>query len=721
MKKTIILLAFAICSNLFGGKRLTLEDVTGESPFEIASLGKIVWISGEDAYTFLKQSNDVRSLYRVDLMTDDTTLFLDGEQLKFNGSSVVVTNYSFSQDGHKILIQTDREKIWRRTNWGTYWIYNRETAEMVPVSKNNQRLRNVKFSPDGKMVAYVREDNNLYTFEIGRKRERQLTRTGTDVVLNGHFGWVYEEEFSIYDAYRWSPDSKTIAYWEENQSRVPVFTMINELELYPVTTEIRYPKAGQTNPTMRIGVVKATGGATRWMDIGDNRDMYYPRIYWHSSEQLLVMRMRRLQNRWDLLICNPKSGKKKQGLMEMDENGWVSVHDNYRFLEKDEIVWISERSGYQHLYRHTLKGEELAQLSDGQWEATRIVHLDEERGVVYFMANKASVAESHLYSVSFDGTGLKQLTTEKGNHSVQFSPLGEYFVDSYSSVSQPSKIVLKKRDGTTVRIIKETEKNQFDDYDWSIPQFVTFKTHDGAATLDGIVILPVGYKKGKKYPMMVYGYGMPGTQIVRDRWGGLWNQFLAQEGFIVFSMDARGMSGRGEVFKNLSYGDMSRYLAKDHVAGIDYMVREWGADPDRVGAWGWSGGGYFTGLMLTKNGSHFKAGVSVAPVMDFRLYDTIYTERSMGLPQDNEAGYDSTSVFSYVDNLQGHLLVIHATGDDNVHSQNTTQLVEKFVNAKQPLEVFYYPNRDHGIRGGNSRIHLYTKMFNHLREHLLEK
>jgi len=721
VKKTVILLAFAICSNLFGGKRLTLEDVTGESPFEIASLGKIVWISGEDAYTFLKQSNDVRSLYRVDLMTDDTTLFLDGEQLKFNGSSVVVTNYSFSQDGHKILIQTDREKIWRRTNWGTYWIYNRETDEMVPVSKNNQRLRNVKFSPDGKMVAYVREDNNLYTFEIGRKRERQLTRTGTDVVLNGHFGWVYEEEFSIYDAYRWSPDSKTIAYWEENQSRVPVFTMINELELYPVTTEIRYPKAGQTNPTMRIGVVKATGGATRWMDIGDNRDMYYPRIYWHSSEQLLVMRMRRLQNRWDLLICNPKSGKKKQGLMEMDENGWVSVHDNYRFLEKDEIVWISERSGYQHLYRHTLKGEELAQLSDGQWEATRIVHLDEERGVVYFMANKASVAESHLYSVSFDGTGLKQLTTEKGNHSVQFSSSGEYFVDSYSSVSQPSKIVLKKQDGTTVRIIKETEKNQFDDYDWSIPRFVTFKTHDEAETLDGIVTLPVGYKKGKKYPMMVYGYGMPGTQIVRDRWGGLWNQFLAQEGFIVFSMDARGMSGRGEAFKNLSYGDMSRYLAKDHVAGIDYMVREWGADPDRVGAWGWSGGGYFTGLMLTKNGSHFKAGVSVAPVMDFRLYDTIYTERSMGLPQDNEAGYDSTSVFSYVDNLQGHLLVIHATGDDNVHSQNTTQLVEKFVNAQQPLEVFYYPNRDHGIRGGNSRIHLYTKMFNHLREHLLEK
>ncbi len=721
MKKTVIVLAFAACSFLHGGNRLTLEDVTGKSPFEVASLGTIVWQPGEDAYTFLKQSNGVRSLYKVDLFAGDTTLFLDGERLKFSGSPVVVTNYSFSGNGQRILIQTDHEKIWRRSHWGTYWIYDTETAKMTPVSRNNKRLRNVKFSPDSEMVAYVREDNNLYTFEIDRRRERRLTRTGTDVVLNGHFGWVYEEEFSKYDAYRWSPDSKSIAYWEENQSRVAVFTLINELELYPVTTEIRYPKAGQTNPTMRIGVVKATGGATRWMDIGDNRDMYYPRIYWHSPERLLVMRMRRLQNRWDLLICNPKSGKKKQGLMEMDQDGWVNVHDNYRFLEKDELVWISERSGYQHLHRHTLKGEELAQISSGQWEATRIVHVDEEEGVVLFMANKASVAESHLYSVSFDGTGLKQLTTEKGNHSVQFSPSGQYFVDSFSSVSQPRKILLKRRDGTVVRIIEETDKSQFDDYDWSVPQFVTFKTHDGAATLDGIVTLPVGYNKRKKYPMIVYGYGMPGTQIVRDRWGGLWNQFLAQEGFIVFSMDARGMSGRGETFKNLSYGDMSRYLAKDHVAGIDYMVREWGADPDRVGAWGWSGGGYFTGLMLTKNGAQFKAGVSVAPVMDFRLYDTIYTERSMGLPQDNEAGYDSTSVFSYVDNLQGHLLVIHATGDDNVHSQNTTQLVEKFVNAKQPLEVFYYPNRAHGISGGNSRIHLYTKMFNHLREHLLEE
>ena len=719
IRDTLILLS--IISLLFGEKKLSLEEVTGKSPFEVASLGRIVWIPGEDAYTFLHRTNVTSAIHRVDLVSGDTSVFVDAKNLTFNGNLLHPLVYSFSEDSRRLLIQTDRKKIWRRSHWGTYWIYDIAAGPVTPLATDNERLRNVKLSPDGEMVAYVREDNNLYTFQIGRKRERQLTRTGSETILNGHFGWVYEEEFSTYDAYRWSPDSKLIAYWEENQSRVPVFTLIDELQLYPVTTEIRYPKAGQTNPTMRIGVIKATGGSTRWMDIGDNLDIYYPRIYWNNPDQLLVMRMRRLQNRWDLLICDPKSGKKRMGLMETDQNGWVEVHDNYMLLEGGELLWISERSGYHHLHRHTLKGEELARVTEGDWEVTRIVHVDEEKRELFFLANKASVMESHLYRVSFAGVGMEKLTPEEGSHSIQFSPSGDLFIDTFSSVSRPSKIVLKRRDGSEVRVIGETDRRQYDDYDWSVPKFVKLQTHDGKATLDGVVTFPIGYKEGKRYPMIAYGYGMPGTQIVRNQWGSLWNQFLAQEGFIVFSMDARGMSGRGEAFKNLSYSDMSRYLGRDHAAGVDYMVSEWGADPKRVGAWGWSGGGYFTGLMLTKNGSRFKAGVSVAPVMDFRLYDSIYTERSMGLPQDNEAGYDSTSVFSYVENVTGHLLVIHATGDDNVHSQNTTQLVEKFVNAGKPIELFYYPNRDHGIRGGNSRIHLYTKMYDHFQKHLLEE
>lgn len=721
MKKSFCLIIAILFSFLFGSKRLTLADVTGASPFDIVSLGKIVWIPGEDAYSFLQRLNGTHSIQSVDLTSGDTTLFLDGANIVFKDTRLDIISYNFTKDGRRMLFQTDWEKIWRRSHWGTYWIYDIEERTVTPVSLDNTRLRNVKISPDGEMVAYVRDDNNLYTFQIDRKRERQLTRTGSDVILNGHFGWVYEEEFKSFDAYRWSPDSKAIAYWEENQSRVPVFTMLDELQLYPVTKEIRYPKAGQTNPTMRIGVVKATGGSTRWMDIGDNNDMYYPRIFWNVPDQLLIMRMRRLQNRWDLLICDPKSGKKRHGITEIDKNGWVELHDNYRFIGNGEILWVSERSGYNHLYRHTLKGEELARLTEGDWEVTQIVYVDEAAKEVFFMANRASVHESHLYKVSFSGIGLEQLTPEEGNHSIQFSPSGRYFIDSYSSVVQPNRIVARRSDGSLQRVIGETDRIQFDDYEWSIPRFVSFSSHDAKVTLDGIVTLPVGYSKSRKYPMIVYDYGMPGSQIVRNTWGGLWNQFLAQEGFIIFSMDSRGMGGRGESFKNLSYGDMSRYLGRDHAAGVDYMVSDWGADKKRIGAWGWSGGGYFTCLMLTKNGSRFKAGVSVAPVTDFRLYDSIFTERYMGFPKNNVAGYDSTSVLSYVDNIQGHLLVIHATGDDNVHSQNSTQLAEKFINAGKPLDVFYYPNRYHGIRGGNSRLHLYTKMYEFFNRHLLEK
>ena len=708
-------------SLLFSGKRLSLKDVAGKSPFSVATVGKVIWIPGQDAYSFLHSKNGIKSIHQVDLVNGDTTLFLDGKNIIFDNRLLRIADYSFSTDGKRLLLQTDREKKWRRSHFGTYWIYHLHEHTIKPVSIENKRLRNVKFSPDGKMVAYVREDNNLYTFQIERERERQLTRTGSNVILNGHFGWVYEEEFQSFDAYRWSPDSHRIAYWEENQSRVSIFTIINNLELYPETKMIRYPKAGQINPTMRIGIVKAIGGTTRWMDIGENNNAYYPRIYWNDLEQLLIIRMRRLQNRWDILICDSKTGKKRQGVSEIDPNGWVEIHNNYKLIGSEEILWISERSGYNHLYRHTIKGQELTRLTDGKWEVSEIVRVDEKEKEVYFMANRESVLESHLYKVSFSGKGLELLTLEEGVHSINFSPSGEFFIDSYSSSSEPNRILLKSKDGAIIRLIRETDRSQYDAYDWSKSIYIKFPTHDGTTLLDGVIVLPVGYVKGKKYPMIVYNYGMPGSQIVKNQWGGILNQFLAQEGFIILSLDSRGMGGRGEAFKNLSYGDISRYLSRDHIAGLDYMISEWGVDKERVGAWGWSGGGYFTCLMLTKNGPHFKAGVSIAPVTDFRLYDTIYTERFMGLPKDNAAGYDSTSVLSYIGNTKGNLLVMHGTGDDNVHSQNTTYLAEEFIKAGKELEVFYYPNRDHGINRGNSRLHLYTKMYDHFRKHLLGK
>lgn len=719
--KIIFFVSAVLC--FAGDKKLTLEDVTGESPFEIATLGKYTWIPGEDAFVIRHDG----AFKKVDLLSADTIVFLDSSAFVFEESDFVQAPWrpdfvpstlTFSKDGSKILFVSNRKQIWRRSYFGTFWVLDLISGETRAVSKDNTNLRNAKFSPDGLKVAYIREDNNIYVFDLSKKREKKLTRTGSDTILNGHWGWVYEEEFGSFDGYRWAPDSKSIAYWEEDQSEVPIFTMIHELDQYPTLENLRYPKAGETNPTMRIGIVSAKGGRTRWLNIGDNNDTYYPWMKWTKNNELMVMRMNRKQNEWTFLTIPAKRGKTVSGLTETDPNGWVNFHRNYRFLESGNILWISERSGWMHLFMHAKDGRLIKQLTNGDWEVSKIVQVDEKNRTVYFMANKESVNENRLYSVGFDGENLTLLTPESGSHSISMSPTGKYFIDSFSSVDQPRKIVLEKLDGSFVRILGETKKDQFEDYDWSIPEFVHFKTDDGTETLDGVLTLPVGYKKGDKVPVIVYGYGMPGTQIVRNRWGGLWNQLLAQEGYAVFSIDTRGMSGRGEDFKNFAYLDMAEYLAKDTKTGVQYLINEGIADPHRIGAWGWSGGGYFTGLMLTKNADIFSVGVAVAPVMDFRLYDTIYTERSMGLPSENEAGYDSTSVYSYVNRFKGKLLVIHGTADDNVHSQNTTQLVEAFIKAGKHLDTFYYPGRRHGISRDGARPHLYEIMFQYFKENL---
>jgi len=733
MTRRLIIIGFLLSIVFAENKRLSLKEVHEKSPFKKASLKIINWFPNENSYV-IKRGN---TLYKVDVVNSDTSVFLTEEDFRYNDNKIQISKaefvqapwrrnftpqtFWFDQKGNKILFFNDREKIWRRSFFATYYIMDLRTKVIRPVSNDNKKLRNVKMSPDGSKVAYVREDNNLYVYDLNRNREKQLTTNGSELILNGHFGWVYEEEFGSYDAYRWSQDSQQIAFWEINQSKVPVFTMFDELSLYPTTQEIRYPKAGQTNPTMSIFVVNVKNARRKKMNIGDNHDMYYPWMEWTEQNKLTVMRMNRLQNHWEFLTVATTNGKSVSGLTESDPSGWVELHRHYHFLKNGNILWVSERSGWHHIYIHSAEGQLVNQVTDGEWEVKGIKKVDEANQKVYFMANKESTFENRFYSVNFDGTGLKLLTKEPGSHSVRILPQGDGFIDSYSSLITPSKHILKDMDGNIQKILGETDKSQFEAYDWSYPEIIHFKTADGTATLDGIITYPPDYKKGQRYPVIVYGYGMPGTQIVNNRWGGAWNQYLVQQGYIVFSMDARGMSGRGEAFKNLSYGDMAQYLGKDTATGVQYLVDEGIADPNRIGAWGWSGGGYFTGLMLTKNAHLFDVGVSVAPVMDFRLYDTIYTERSMGLPQDNKAGYDSTSVLSYVDRFNGKLLVIHGTADDNVHSQNMTWLVEEFVKHDKQLDTFYYPSRPHGMQGGNARKNLYRKMINYFNDHLRGK
>ncbi|MBC8346665.1 MAG: S9 family peptidase [Candidatus Marinimicrobia bacterium] len=718
-----LLITFLIGTCLFAeGKRLSFDDVQGKSPFKYARLGMMVWFPNENSFLTWGKDEFKGDIVKVSFPERDTVEFVDSAAFYVKGKKLKVSRFSFDKSGKKLLLLSDRKRIWRHSYYGTFHVLDIQSNNIQPVSQQNSELRNVKFSPDGNKIAYVRKDNNLYSYDLDNNREKQLTSNGSDVVSNGHFGWVYEEEFGSFDAYRWSPDSRYIAYWEENQSKVPVFTLIDELELYPVTQKIHYPKAGQTNPEMNIFIAD-----TKWrrrniqLDIGETPDSYFPWMAWTSEKKLTIMRMNRLQKVWTFLTVAAKSGESVSGLTETDLDGWVDLRRDYHFLENGNILWISERSGWNHIYIHAPNGDLIKQVTDGDWEAKSIVHVDEASETIYFMANKESVFESRFYSIGFDGSDLKLLTKGKGSHRITVLPDGKQFIDSYSSTITPTKHILRNMVGKKIKILGETDKSQFEKYDWSYPEIIHFKSTDGEATLDGIITYPPDYVKGNRYPVIVYGYGMPGTQIVSNRWSGTWNQYLAQQGFIVFSLDARGMSGRGEAFKNLSYGNMAKYLARDTAAGVRYLVDQGIADTDRIGAWGWSGGGYFTGLMLTKNADLFDVGVAVAPVMDFRLYDSIYTERSMGLPQDNAAGYDSTSVYSYVDRFKGKLLVIHGTGDDNVHSQNTTQLIEAFVKHDKQLDIFIYPNRPHSMAGGNARKNLYKKMVTYFKDNLLGK
>ena len=389
------------------------------------------------------------------------------------------------------------------------------------------------------------------------------------------------------------------------------------------------------------------------------------------------------------------------------------------FLKDGRIIWISEKSGYKHLWISKHSGSMSWPITQGQWEVTKIIHIDEDKEVVYFKGNKESIFESRFYSIRYDGTDLKLLTPEEGSHSISLLGSKLYFLDTFSSLQTPKTIQLKELGaGNLIRIIDKTDKSQFEEYEWETPKIIQFSSLDSSSILDGLLLLPKNYNPDKKYPLIVHGYGMPGTQIVWNKWGSVWSQYLSQQGYVVFSMDSRGMSGRGEKFKNLSYGDMSKYLALDNAAGVKQLIKLGYVDPQRVGAWGWSGGGYFTCLMVTRNSKYFKTGVAIAPCTDFRLYDTAYTERYMGSLETNKSGYDSTNVLSWIHRMKGSLLLMHGSNDDNVHLQHTSKFVSHALSLGKDVEWYSYPNKNHGIYGGGSRKHLYQKMIDYFNRNL---
>jgi len=715
-------------------KTIELENIFGRT-FSSSGIGGFDWVNGEDAYYFSESDSEGKHFYKYSIVSDDTT-----KAFSITLETLDRFNTTFSNDQTKLLLKTNNVRIWRHSSYGTYHVYDINTGSIQPVSDQPDSLRNVKFSPNNEYVSYVRNDNNLYIYSLKTLEESQLTFDGSDTILNGHFGWVYEEEFGSYDAYRWSPNSQYIAYCREDQSMVRKYPLIDYQTKYPTVKYIYYPKAGEDNPEVSIGLIDIVNQQSDIRTLP--QDSYYiPNILWQrNSNNFFITTLNRKQNDWKMYRHDIDTNQNTLVLNDKNDT-WIDAFDFFGMsgvftidiLNNGEIIWMSERDGFKHIYRSRTDGRFINQITRGNWKVNGINAIDEENEIIYFNAKKESEMENHVYSVRFNGSRLKRLTKEEGSHSASFSPTKNYFIDTHSSFTRAPKTVLRSNSGAIKRTLASTDKSKFDAYGFTYPRHVNIFTDDGMR-LNGIITLPHNFDSMNQYPVILYNYGGPGSQMVNNRWGVArhsFHQYFAQRGFIIFSFDNRGTGGRGKAFKDFAYGDYGKYLVIDHIAAAKYLQSLTYVDGDNIGVWGWSGGGYLTNMCMTLGSDYFKAGVSGAPNVDPLLYDTIWTERYMGLVDENPEGYKNASVLTHVDKAKGFLLQIHGNADDNVHHQHSLQLAKAYAEKGKHMEMFIYPNAHHGLGNNNfltseeTKIngwanynHAYRKMISFLMEHL---
>lgn len=705
-------------------QQLTLERIFTTRDF---SAGGFAPQWSDDGESFVVVETDPQTqasdVWTVGISTGKRDRRIQGSRLLAEGRTepVEVEEIAWSADGRRALIYTNSQQVWRQRTKGTYYVWDQQAGRLVPLSRGEGWQQFAKLSPDGTRVGFVR-NNDLFVVDLATGRETQLTRDGSDTVINGTFDWVHEEELDLRDGWRWSPDGKRIAYWRLDQSPVPVFTWVDDLAgQYSRPVGLRYPKPGEPNSRVRIGVVDAAGGETRWMDTGEGE--YLARMDWaESPDELVIQRMNRLQNRIDVLLTDANTGRSRTVFSDTD-SAWVDVDDDLTLVRGGrQILWTSEREGYNQIYLYGRDGKLVRKLTREPWDVTYVNGVDERGGWVYFTGTGGNAAERHLFRVKLDGTGLQKLTREPGTHSASVSPDGRWFVDVYSRAGVPPVARLHRADGGLVRALSDNGRAQANLQAAGVraPEFFRIPTGDGAE-MNALMVRPAGFDATKKYPVLFYVYGTPGAQTVTDAWGGsryLWHQLLAQKGYIVVSVDTRGTGNRGRAWEKAGYGRAGVTVTDDLMTAARWMAAQPYVDPARIGMWGWSGGGYTTGLSLARGGKLYRAGISVAPVTDWRLYDNIYTERFMGLPQDNAAGYDATSVVKLAPGITADYLLVHGTADDNVHFQNSVQLADALQAAGKQFSFMLYPNKNHGIPGAQTQLHLFTMLTDWLEENL---
>jgi len=741
MRKTFTLcLAFlAITTIAQETKLLTNQEIWYSRTFSGDFVGGLNSMNDGEHYTVLEREdkNQVINKYaykagrKVATLVNSKDLFVNGQ----SRSPIRISSYSFNSDETKIIIASEEQPIYRHSSQANYFLYDLKSKQFAPLSdhsKGKQRLATI--SPDGTKAAFVRE-NNIFWVDLNTKTETQVTKDGViNQIINGATDWVYEEEFAIIQGFEWSPNSDKILFMRFDESQVKEFNMaLYQGELYPSDYKFKYPKAGETNSYVTLHQFALTSGITTEIPVplADEGDFYIPRFGWtHDPNEVWFMGMNRSQNKKVIYKLNtsipgaPQSPLRPTEIYREESDTYIEVGDDLNFMSGGKgFMLTSTRSGYNHIYRYDMNGKQLGQLTGGNWDVISIYGVDEKRKRVLYSSAEASPTQQEIWAVPFNGRRKPlRLSPAGGWSNADFSTTYNYFINTHTTANDPGKITLHDADGKVIKVLKDNAqlKKNMSLYGLQTKEFLTIPT-EGGHELNAWMIKPPGFESSKSYPVLMAIYGGPGHNTVTDSWGGrnyFWHQLLAQQGYIVVSVDPRGTERRGSAFKHATYGQMGKLETEDMISTAKWLKQQRWIDGGRIGVQGWSYGGYMSSLCLMKGNEHFKSAIAVAPVTNWRYYDTIYTERYMGIPQKNPEGYDKNSPINFVSELKGPYFLVHGTADDNVHWQNTAEMISALVGANKQFDQFIYPDKNHGIFGGTTRLHLYDKMTDFLKENL---
>lgn len=763
MRTLYVIVVFLCSAGLASAQQdpsqLTVERIFGSRDLAPAPIPAITWLSNGTAYLVARETQGDEGgseIVRVDAATGREEVIVPASALvDENGKRIAIEDMQLSSDETKALLFHSSVRVWRTNTRGIYHVVDLTTRRVTPVSRITPArgapstltdtatasfLSEVagfvepprrtglqmfaKFSPDGKSVAFVR-DHDLFVTDLTTGEERRLTNDGGANIINGTTDWVYEEELGLRDAFHWSPDSRRIAYWKFDQSPVPAFPMVDELGVYPKVSVLRYPKAGHGNSIVRVGVIPASGGETVWLEAGPDTGQYIARMDWLGSDSLVVRRLPRRQNRLDILMLSATTGKGRLVASDVDSTAYVNVSDrSVLWIENGRrFLMLSDRTGWRQVFLYDRAGNVVGQVTRDGSDVLDIVGVDEKRGFVYVVAAAPDPRQRQVFRYSLDGKHFARVTNTPGTHSVSFSPGFRLMLDVHSSAGKPvtaSLHDLVTRRAPRVLVDNAELTKKLEALAVRPPQFFRIPMPDGLE-LDAYRLVPAHFDSTRRYPVLMYVYGGPAAPQVNDAWGGtryLWHQMLTQRGYVVVVVDNRGAAWRGRDFRKVTQLQLGLHESQDQIDAAKWLGRQTWVDPSRIGIWGWSYGGFMTLMTTARGGSVFKAGISVAPVSDWHLYDTIYTERMMWTPQNNPEGYRKTSVLPHLEGLEAYLLLVHGTGDDNVHPQNSIQVANRLQELGKPFEFMLYPNRTHSISGGRTQVHLFEMFTRFIMENL---